>query len=33
MIMKEGRIIETGDTEEVFAHPREDYTKLLLGSS
>lgn len=33
MIMKEGKIIETGETEEVFAHPREDYTKLLLSNS
>ncbi len=33
MIMKDGRIIEIGDTEEIFNHPKEDYTKLLLGSS
>lgn len=31
MIMKEGRIIEMGETEEVFSHPREEYTKQLLG--
>ena len=30
MIMKEGRIIEIGETEEVFDHPKEEYTKLLL---
>ena len=30
MVMKEGHIIEMGKTEEVFSHPREDYTKLLL---
>lgn len=30
MVMKEGRIIEIGRTEEVFSHPREEYTKLLL---
>ncbi len=30
MVMKEGHIIEMGKTEEVFRHPREDYTKLLL---
>lgn len=33
MVMKDGRIIESGETEEVFNHPKEDYTKLLLGSS
>ena len=33
MVMKEGRIIEIGETEEVFAHPKEDYTKLLLANS
>ncbi|HBA48018.1 MAG TPA: hypothetical protein DCZ91_09535 [Lachnospiraceae bacterium] len=33
MVMKEGHIIETGETEEVFAHPKEDYTKLLLWGS
>ena len=33
MIMKEGRIIEIGDTEEVFHDPREEYTKLLLCNS
>ena len=33
MVMKDGRIIESGETEEVFNHPREDYTKLLLGNS
>ena len=30
MVMKDGRIIESGETEEIFDHPREDYTKLLL---
>ena len=33
MVMKEGRIIEIGETEEIFSHPKEDYTKLLLGST
>ncbi len=30
MVMKDGKIIEIGETEEIFNHPREDYTKLLL---
>lgn len=33
MVMKDGKIIETGETEEIFNHPQQDYTKLLLGSS
>jgi len=31
MVMKDGRIIETGWTEEVVHTPKEAYTKLLLG--
>ncbi len=30
MVMKEGRIIESGDTQEVFDNPKESYTKQLL---
>ncbi len=30
LVMKEGRIIESGGTEEVFRQPKEAYTKLLL---
>lgn len=33
MVMKDGRIIEIGETEEIFHHPKEDYTKLLLCHS
>jgi len=33
MVMKDGRIIEIGDTEEVFHRPREEYTKILLANS
>lgn len=33
MVMKDGQILEIGETEEVFSHPKEDYTKLLLCNS
>ena len=33
MVMKDGQILEIGETEEVFAHPKADYTKLLLCHS
>lgn len=33
MVMKDGQIVEMGDTEEVFHHPKEAYTKLLLENS
>ncbi len=31
-VMKDGRIIEENDTEALFAHPQEAYTKELMGS-
>lgn len=31
MVMKDGKIIEIGETEEIFQHPKEAYTKSLLG--
>ena len=31
MVMKDGMVIECGDTEEVFLKPQEEYTKKLLG--
>lgn len=33
MVMKSGKIVETGNTEEIFANPKDDYTKLLLKES
>ncbi len=32
LVMKNGRIVESGPTDDVFRHPREDYTKLLISS-
>lgn len=33
MVMKEGKIIEIGETEEIFSNPRQEYTKVLLKNS
>ncbi len=29
-VMKDGRVVEQGDTEAIFGHPRQDYTKRLI---
>ena len=33
MVMKNGRIVEIGDVEQVYAKPKSDYTKKLLEAS
>ena len=32
VVMRQGKIMESGPVDEVFCHPREDYTKLLISS-
>ncbi len=32
LVMRRGRIVEAGPTEDVFRHPREDYTRLLIAA-
>ena len=32
VVMKQGKIVESGPVDEVFYRPREDYTKLLISS-
>ncbi len=32
-VMREGKVVEQGDTAGVFANPREDYTRQLLNAS
>ena len=32
LVMKQGRIVEQGTIEEVYDHPKEDYTKRLLAA-
>ncbi len=32
MVMKEGQIVEMGTVEEIFHHPKHEYTKTLLAS-
>ena len=33
IVMKEGRIIESGTTEDIYANPREDYTRSLIAAT
>ena len=33
IVMKEGQIVEEGEIEELYSHPRHPYTQKLLASS
>jgi peptide/nickel transport system ATP-binding protein len=32
MVMSEGSIVEMADSDEIYRHPREEYTRRLLSS-
>jgi peptide/nickel transport system ATP-binding protein len=31
-VMKDGKIIEVGDTEKIYNHPEQEYTKKLIDA-
>jgi oligopeptide transport system ATP-binding protein len=33
MVMRDGRVVEEGPPEEIFEHPREEYTKRLMAAA
>jgi microcin C transport system ATP-binding protein len=33
VVMKQGDIVEAGTSEELFEHPKEDYTRQLLAAA
>jgi ABC-type microcin C transport system duplicated ATPase subunit YejF len=32
-VLRQGRIVEEGDADTVFTHPREDYTRKLMAAA
>jgi peptide/nickel transport system ATP-binding protein len=32
MVMSDGNIVEMADSDEIYRHPREEYTRRLLSS-
>jgi len=32
MVMNKGEIIETGDPDDIYDHPKEEYTKKLIAA-
>jgi len=32
VVMQQGRIVEQGDRDQIFDHPRADYTRVLLSA-
>jgi microcin C transport system ATP-binding protein len=33
LVMKNGKVIENGPTQQIFTHPRQDYTKTLIAAA
>ena len=33
IVMKAGQIIESGATEDIYAHPQEEYTRRLIAAT
>jgi peptide/nickel transport system ATP-binding protein len=32
MVMKDGRVVEEGEADEIYKHPKSDYTRALIGA-